>query len=69
MASNFVQPLRFRAEKPCANVRFIDENDEEVGCIGWGSGEIVFTGNVAESARIFFETCLEPFMVAMNANG
>ena len=48
----------------CANIRFIDGNGEEVGCLDWGSGQLRFTGNMDESARIFFETSLGPLVEA-----
>lgn len=62
-----IVPLRIRDEEPCANLCFLDGDGEEVGRLDWGSGQLIFTGDMTESARIFFEGYLEPLILAVQA--
>jgi len=47
------------------NIIFTDEKGTEVGRIDWSDGAVKFTGNVEESARIFFECLLKQYILSL----
>ena len=41
---------------------FCGENYQEIGRLSWATGKFTFTGNAEESAKIFFNYHLKPFV-------
>jgi len=50
-----LKSYKFPAEILINPAKLIIFGTPEVGRLEWGSGKLIFTGNIDESARIFFE--------------
>lgn len=45
---------------PC-NMMFNDSTYNEVGRLEWGTGKLIFSGDIEESAKLFFEFLAQYF--------
>lgn len=55
------EALDFGFQQACANIVIMGE-DGEVGRLSWDEGYLAFSGDMAESAQIFFDSFLKPFV-------
>ena len=57
----YVPNITFASYEPSHRVVFCGPNDCNIGYLDWGTGELEFGGNLAESAEVFFEY-LKPYI-------
>ena len=54
-------PFTFHRQQACTNIVIMGA-DGEVGRLSWDEGRFAFSGNMAESAQIFFDNFLKPLV-------
>ncbi len=59
---NHSTQLNYGLIRPPTAIVFNDESQKELGMLDWTDGEFKFIGNADQSARVFFEYFLKPYI-------